>query len=74
MKNKVVKVLVAAVLVSPSFALAQTEPSATFDYTTYSDILVAGAIVVASVAGSLGAIKAGVMVWGKISKYFSKAG
>jgi hypothetical protein len=47
---------------------------AEFDYTTFSDVFTAGLIVVGTVAGSIASIKAGVMVWGKISKYFSKAG
>ena len=74
MKNRN-KILLLALMAAASIgtAAAQTTPT-TFEYTTFSDILVAGAVVVATVAGSLGAIKAGVMVWGKIAKYFSKAG
>lgn len=45
-----------------------------FDYVTFNTILTGGLVVVGATAGAIAAIKGGVMVWGKISKYFSKAG
>ena len=45
-----------------------------FDYTTFSGSLVAGLAVVGTVAAGIASVMAGVQVWRKISKYFSKAG
>lgn len=47
---------------------------ATFDYTDFADTFTAGLLVVGSIAASIAAISAGVMVWKKIRSYFSKAG
>jgi len=45
-----------------------------FDYTDYTDVLTAGVLVVGTVAASIAAISAGVMVFKKVKGYFAKAG
>jgi len=45
-----------------------------FDYADYGAVLTDGLAVVGTLAGSIAAISAGVMVWRKIKSYFNKAG
>lgn len=66
-------VFASALVVGGSSGAFATDPVA-FDYSTFNTILTGGLVVVAGTAGSIAAIKGGVMVWKKIASYFNRAG
>ena len=74
MTNRKSKVLVSLITALALVSMARAEGTPAFDYTAYSTVLTAGLVVVGTIASAIAAIKAGVMVWGKIAKYFQKAG